>query len=108
MQKKRRIEETHLKGHTKEVSHLARHVGQRVEAQLPQREEHAMCTEQEEAQTRAVYRQLFDIGFLEGQVPQDDGYLQDALTLHVGDPHIPLRMEHHSLHSNLLRAIWRE
>lgn len=92
----------------KVASDLACHVGQRVEAQLPQRDERAVCTEEEEAQTCAVRCQLFDIGLLKGQVPQDDGYLQYTLTLHVRDAHIPLRVKQHSLNSALLRAIWRE
>lgn len=91
-----------------QVSDLARYVGQSVEAQLPQRDERAVCTEKEETQTGAVHCQLFDIGLLKGQVPQDDGYLQNALTLHIRDAHIPLWVKQHRLHGILLHAIWRK
>lgn len=94
--------------HEKVASDLARYIGQCVETQLPQRDEHAVCTEKEEAQTCTVHCQLFDIGLLEGQVPQDNGYLQYTLTLHVRDAHIPLRVKQRSLHSTLLRTIWRK
>lgn len=90
------------------ASDLACYVGQSVEAQLPQRDESAVCTEEEETQTCAVHRQLLDVGLLEGQVPKDDGDLQDALPLHIRDAHVSVRVKQQSLHDSLLRAIWRE
>lgn len=87
---------------------LARYAGQRVDAELAQRDERAVCTEEEEAQTRAVHRQMFDVGLLKSQVPQDDGHLQYTLTLHVSRAHVPLRVKQKSLHGTLLRAIWRK
>lgn len=87
---------------------LSCYVGQGVEAQLPQRDERAVCAEKEEAQTRAVHRQLLDVGLLEGQVPQDDGYLQHALSLHVRRAHVPLWVKQRGLHGTLPRAIWRQ
>lgn len=72
---------------------LRGHVAQRVQAELPQRDEVTVGAEQKEAQARSVGRQQLDVGLLEGEVPQDDGDLQHPLGLHVFDAGIPRRVE---------------